>query len=47
MEEDGTAVEAADQEEMMQIEADGGCGAVIREEVAAQKQRGDKTSIAY
>ena len=40
-EEDSTAVEAADQEqEMMWIEADSGCGAAIRE-VAAQKQRGD------
>ena len=42
-ENDGTAAEASDQEEMMRIEADGGCGSVIREEVAAQKQkqRGD------
>ena len=37
-EDDGTAAEASDQEEMMRIEADGGCGSVIRDEVAAQKQ---------
>jgi len=41
-EEDGTAAEATDQEEaMVRIEADGGCRSAIREEVAAQKQRGD------
>ena len=40
-EDDGTAAEASDQEEMMRIEADDGCGSVIRDEVAAQKQRGD------
>ena len=40
-EEDGTAVEAADQEqEMMWIEADSGFGVAIRE-VAAKKQRRD------
>ena len=46
-EEDGTAAEAADQEEaMLWIEADGGCGAAIREEVAAPKQRGDGGAAA-
>ena len=41
-EEDGTATDAADQEEaMILIKADGRCGAAIQEEVAAPKKRGD------